>query len=351
VRIALIVLAGVVALVGLVLGLVLGVGHRSSSSAPATVRTVVARAPAPAPAAGGNAFALQAQFVRVVKQVAPSVVQIESGGSLGSGVVFDRAGHVVTNAHVIGGATRFTVTLASGKRYSGRLVGSFAEDDLAVIDVDAPGLKPLEFARSSQLEVGDIVLAVGNPLGLRSSVTQGIVSAVGRNVTEPGGATLPGAIQTSAPINPGNSGGALVDLRGRLVGVPTLAATDPQLGAATGIGFAIPSDTVRDIAGQLIRSGRVVRSHRAFLGIQIGSTFGGTGVYVGDVTPGGPADKAGLRSGDVITSVDDQPTPSAAELAQALAGLRPGSVAKLEILRPDGSQKTVRVTLGEYPGG
>jgi S1-C subfamily serine protease len=349
VRIVLIVLGVAAAAAALAVGIVLAVGGGSSSSSPqvVTVRTVVAQ---PAPAAGG-ARSLQHQFVAVVKAVAPSVVQIESGGDLGSGVVLDRAGHIVTNAHVVGASTRLTVTLASGKRYTGRLVGAFAADDLAVVDIDAPGLKPLAFAPSSELEVGDIVLAVGNPLGLRSSVTQGIVSAVGRNVTEPGGATIPNAIQTSAPINPGNSGGALVDLDGRLVGVPTIAATDPQLGPATGIGFAIPSDTVRDIADQLLRSGRVVNSHRAYLGIQVGDTFGGGGVYVGEVSPGGPAAKAGIQSGDVITSVAGQATSSAADLAQVLAGLRPGRSVAVLLLRPDGSRTTVRVTLGQYPGG
>lgn len=319
----------------------------------ATTVTVARTTTVPAPSAAGaqSARSLEAQYVAVVKKVAPSVVQVESGGSLGSGVVFDRVGHIVTNAHVVGASSNLRVTLANGKSYRARLVGEFPADDIAVVEIDAAGLTPLPFAPSSKLEVGDIVLAVGNPLGFRSSVTDGIVSAVGRTVSEPNGATIANAIQTSAPINPGNSGGALVDLSGRLVGVPTLGVTDQALGrTAAGIGFAIPSDRVRDIATQLVRHGRVVDSHRAYLGIQIGDTFGGGGVYVGEVKGGGPADKAGIEAGDIIASVNGKPTPSASDLAGVLAGLRPGRRVEVELLRPDGSTKTVRVTLGEYPG-
>ncbi len=196
---------------------------------------------------------LQQEYEGVVNAVEPSVVQIQTSEGLGSGIVFDSKGDIVTNNHVVGTAKTFKVTLASGKQVSGTLVGTFAPDDLAVIHVDAPGLKAARFADSSKLQVGQIALAVGNPLGFRSSVTDGIVSALGRTVSEPGGATLPNVIQTSAAINPGNSGGALVDLDGAVIGIPTLGVSDPQMGgAASGIGFAIPSSTVSDIAGQLV---------------------------------------------------------------------------------------------------
>ena len=146
-------------------------------------------------------------------------------------------------------------------------------------------------------------MAIGNPLGLSSSVTEGIVSGLNRQESEGNGVMLQNAIQTSAAINPGNSGGALVDIHGRVIGIPTLAASDPQLGgAAAGIGFAIPSSTVKDIAGQIVKNGKVVNSNRAYLGIQIGDT--GNGVYVGTVTAGGPSAKAGLVAGDVITAVN-----------------------------------------------
>jgi S1-C subfamily serine protease len=197
---------------------------------------------------------LEQQFVQVVRSVSPKVVQIERQGALGSGVVFDGQGDVVTNAHVVEGAQRFVVTLAGGERHTARLVGADRTHDIAVVRLDGKRPKPAAFGTSPALEVGDIVLAIGNPLGLRSSVTQGIVSSLGRTVSEGNGVTLSTIIQTSAAINPGNSGGALVDLSGRVVGIPTLAAIDPEMGdaQASGIGFAIPSATVTQVAGRLI---------------------------------------------------------------------------------------------------
>ena len=199
---------------------------------------------------------LQQELVSVVKAVSPSVVQIETAQDLGSGVVFDARGDIVTNAHVVGNAKRFVVTLASGDSHPATAIGRDVANDLAVIRIAGAQPRPATFADSSQVEVGDIVLALGNPLGLRSSVTEGIVSAVRRSVPEGNGITLSSAIQTSAAINPGNSGGALVDLSGRVIGIPTLAALDPQMGTseAPGIGFAIDSDTVRRVAGALAQS-------------------------------------------------------------------------------------------------
>ena len=191
------------------------------------------------------------------------------------------------------------------------LTASYPPDDLAVIQVTGAGhLVPARFADSSQLQAGDIVLAMGNPLGLASSVTDGIVSAVGRTVPEPPeggkpGATLPDVIQTSAAINPGNSGVPLADLADQVVGIPTMAATDQQLGgAAPGIGFAIPSNIVTDIAGQIIKTGHVTNSHRAALGVNVQTVTGPDGQPAGAgiaaVTPGGPAAKVGLQPADVM---------------------------------------------------
>jgi putative serine protease PepD len=305
----------------------------------------------PAADVSPSALALQQQFVQVVKQVGPSVVLIQTSQGLGSGIVFDANGNVVTNAHVVEGASSFQVTLADGKQYPARLVGSFAADDLAVLHIDAGGLHPAGFADSARLEVGDVALAIGNPLGLQSSVTEGIVSALGRTVNEDNGVALPNVIQTSAPINPGNSGGALVDLQGQVIGIPTLAATDPQLGggAAAGIGFAIPSDTVRDIVGQLISQGKVTNSRRAYLGVEVAATTSG-GLLITKVQPGGPAAKAGLRAGELVTTVDGTATPDPATLADVLAGLRPGQTVRVEIARPDGPSRTARVALGQSPG-
>jgi putative serine protease PepD len=293
---------------------------------------------------------LQGAIVDVVQSVSPSVVQIEDQTGLGSGIVFDRAGHIVTNNHVVTGAKSFTVTTSSGKRYKATLVGSFPPDDIAVIKISHIGLKPARFADSSKLRVGDLAIAIGNPLGLRSSVTEGIVSAFRQAVQEDSSVTLPSMIQTSAPINPGNSGGALADIQGRVIGIPTLAAVDPELGTtAPGIGFAIPSNLVKDIASQIVAHGKVVNSHRAYLGIRVGET-NGSGVYVGAVTAHGPAATAGLHIGDVIVSVAGKRTPTTGVLSKVLAALKPGRKVPVVVKRQSGAKTTLHVTLGMYPG-
>jgi S1-C subfamily serine protease len=236
--------------------LVAACGTGTTASGAPAAGTTAAPAARPSPAIAG---ALQNDFINVISSVSPSVVVIETASGLGSGIVFDTSGDIVTNDHVVAGSTKFTVTLADGQRLAGTLVGTYPAGDLAVIHVTDTSLKPATFGDSSKLVVGDIVLAVGNPLGLQNSVTQGIVSALGRNVPESNTVTLPNVIQTSAEINPGNSGGALIDLAGEVVGIPTLAALDPQLGnsAAAGIGFAIPSNDVVAVARQLIANGHV----------------------------------------------------------------------------------------------
>ena len=198
----------------------------------------------------------QQQFVQVVQAVSPQVVQIQGSRGLGSGVVFDNRGDVVTNAHVVAGEKQLVVTLSGGADHPAAIVGTDPAHDLAVVRISGAKPAPATFASSATPQVGDLVLAIGNPLGLRSSVTQGIVSSLNRSVSEGNGVTLSNAIQTSAAINPGNSGGALVDLSGTVIGIPTLAALDPQLGGgpAAGIGFAIPSSTVRQVATRLIGS-------------------------------------------------------------------------------------------------
>ncbi len=329
----------------------------------AAVQTT-SRSPAPVPA---NAPALEQAYISVVAKVLPSVVQINTDGGLGSGIVFDTKGNIVTNAHVVGHATKFQVRLAdSPKTIPATLVGAYPPEDLAVIKLDQSpsSLHPAHFGDSTKLQVGEIVMAMGNPLGLTGSVTNGIVSATGRTVTEPGGegpgATLPDVIQTSAAINPGNSGGALVDLAGNVIGIPTLGALEPQAdggggSAAPGIGFAIPSNLVTDIAGQLIaHGGHVVNTHRAELGVRVVTVVssGGqpSGMGVVRVNPGGPAAAAGIQVGEVITAVNDTPVPRASELAQALANLDPGQSVRVSLTNPQGSPRTVMVTLGQLAG-
>jgi S1-C subfamily serine protease len=336
-------LAGAAVAGGVVAAVSLG-GGSSSKGAPTTSHK---RLKPPA-----AALAFQNAITAVVHELSPSVVQIQTSSGLGSGVVFDSDGDIVTNNHVVGGDPgSFTVT-AGAHSYGATLVGRFAPDDLAVVHVSDAHLTPAAFADSSTLEVGDIAIAIGNPLGLRSSVTDGIVSAFRQGVSEGNGVALPLMIQTSAAINPGNSGGALADLQGRVIGIPTLAATDPELGgtAAPGIGFAIPSNLVKDIATQIIRFGHVTNSHRAYLGIQIGDT-NGLGVYVQNVTRGGPAAKAGLRPGDVIRSVNGSETPTVDDFTSVVAELKPGTTVTLAIDTQHGDHKTVHVKLGEFPGG
>jgi len=309
----------------------------------------------------GSPSQLQNQYVNTVDRVLQSVVQISTSNSTGSGVVYDSHGDVVTNAHVVGNATTVTVREPVGTRQmNATVVGTFPPDDLAVIRVqgNSGSLKPAAFANSESVRVGQIVLAMGNPLGLIDSVTQGIVSATGRTVGEGAGsnALITAAIQTSAAINPGNSGGALVNLNDQVVGIPTLAARLPdEGGAAPGIGFAIPSDTVMNIAGQLIKSGRVTKSDRASLGItaeDAANSSGETnGVGVVSVASGGAAANAGLKAGDVIVGVNQTRITSLEDLQTVLAQYPPGTRVTIHYVR-DGADKThtATATLGSLTG-
>jgi S1-C subfamily serine protease len=310
---------------------------------------------ATAPPAGGHAVA---SYAAAVRAVLPSVVLIRTADGLGSGVVLDRAGNIVTNAHVAGQATALQVQRAGDHAARpAHLVGTYPQGDLAVIRAEDPaGLTPATFGDSSKAQAGDVVLAVGNPLGLAGSVTEGIIiSATGRAVIEPTtasttAAALPDAIQTSAPINPGNSGGALMTATGHVIGIPTLAAVSPRDGGqAQGIGFAIPSNLARDIAGQIIKSGHVTNSHRAALGARVTAVTSVDGTTraaaIVAVTPGGAAERAGLRAGDVISKLGPAPTPDAGALLSALAAADPGQRVELTITR-SGQAHTVPVTLG-----
>ncbi|GGU78651.1 protease [Streptomyces filipinensis] len=303
---------------------------------------------------------LQAQYQKVIREVLPSVVQIQASHGLGSGVVYDDKGHIVTNAHVVQSEKTFKVTTANSEEpLTARLVYSYPEQDLAVIKLDKvpAGLKAAVLGDSETVEVGQIVLAMGSPLGLSSSVTQGIVSATGRTVSEGSagggtGATIANMVQTSAAINPGNSGGALVNLAGQVIGIPTLAAADPDLGgsAAPGIGFAIPASMVRTVAGQIVEKGKVVDSGRAALGITartvVDDRYQPAGVAVVTVASGGAADRAGLRPGDIITALGKAPITTITSLSEALAADKPGQRTTVTFQR-DGAERTAKVTLGE----
>ena len=313
----------------------------AGSSTPSLTTTSTTAAP-------GAVF--QQAFVSAVDNVRSSVVEIATSNALGSGIVFDTQGDIVTNNHVVSGASQFQVTFSDGQTVAATLVGVYPSDDLAVIKAArTTGLAPATFADSSQLNIGDITLAVGNPLGLASSVTQGIVSYNGRTVPEGNGVVLLDTIQTSAAINPGNSGGALVDLSGQVIGIPTLAATDPQLGggAAPGIGFAIPSNTVKLIATQLIAQGTVT-TPQVSLGITGASATNAQaqpgGVVVRTVQPGGPAANGGIRQGDVIVAINGTPTSTLSAVHEVLDGLKPGDNPSVTFVR-GGARQTVHVTV------
>lgn len=302
---------------------------------------------------------------QVISQARPSVVQINvqvgQAKSIGSGEILDQQGNIVTNNHVISNGHDFQVELFDGTTLPAKLVGADASDDLAVIKINPPKhLTPIALGDSSQLQVGDAVLAIGNPLGITQTVTSGIVSALGRTVPEgqdQGGATIINAVQTDAAINPGNSGGALVDMQGKLVGIPAVVPLDPEFKVpASGVGFAIPVNRVKFIAPQLIQHGKVVHSGRAAIGATVATVDAQVAAQAGlsvdhgalivSVTPGGPADQAGLRTDDVITQVNNAAIANATDLTDELLHQDPGSTANVTIMRGS-KQMQVKVKLGE----
>ncbi len=310
----------------------------------------------------------QAVREAVIAKVRPAVVEVnvttQQGGAIGSGVIIDGRGYIVTNNHVVSGAQSMNVTLYDGTNLPAQLVGVDPADDLAVIKITPPskGLTVATIGDSSKLKVGQDVMAIGNPLGITQTVTHGIVSALGRSVSEgQGGAIIPNAIQTDAAINPGNSGGALVDMQGNLIGIPTLTAIDPEFNTpASGVGFAIPSNRVATIVPQIISSGSVTHTGRAALGVHVADVDANLaaqdnlsvnhGAYVADTVANGAAASAGIKAGDVIVQIDNTPVTDTQSLGEALASHNPGDTVAVHIYR--GSQQmTINVKLGELQAG
>jgi S1-C subfamily serine protease len=316
-----------------------------------------------------NSNNIQAVQEAVIAKVRPAVVEVNvtdvnGNSAIGSGVIIDGRGYIVTNNHVVQGAQSVDVVLFDGTHLSGQITGTDPADDLAVIKVTPPknGLTTLKLANSSQLQVGQDVLVIGNPLGITQTVTNGIISALGRSVSEgQGGATIPDAIQTDAPINPGNSGGAMVDLQGNLVGIPTLSAIDPEFNTpANGVGFAIPSNRVAFIVPQIIQTGRVEHTGRAVLGVEVADVDQSVaaqdnlsvdhGALIVSLVQGGPAASAGLQPGDVIVQINNTPITDTQSLGDALTAYNPGQTVAVHIYR--GSQQLIiNVTLGELQAG
>jgi putative serine protease PepD len=266
----------------------------------------------------------------------------------GSGFVIDRSGHIVTNDHVVEDADQYTVRFGeNGDPIPAKLVGKDPSTDLAVLKIDPSdvkdGPKPLALATSSSLRPGDAAIAIGSPFGLSGTVTTGIVSALGREIEAPNGFSIPGAVQTDAAINPGNSGGPLLDSAGRVIGVNSQIAS--QSGSNSGVGFAVPSDTVKDVVPKLIADGKI---ERAYLGVSSAEDPDNPGATVGTVNPGAPAADAGIRTGDVITKFDGATIRNPSELSLNVLKKAPGDKVELTIKR-GGDTKTVTVTLDNRP--
>jgi serine protease Do len=380
----------VLAGLSLVVGVVIGIGAAAELG-----RMTTARAVEPHPASGRvetSSLPADHVFVDISKRVTPAVVNISTtrkikGGaegspptpffndpffrrffgdqpftppevpkeqmekSLGSGVIVDPNGYIVTNNHVISGADEIKVVLADRREFKGKVVGSDPKSDIAVVKIDAKNLPTVPWGDSSRLQVGEYVLAVGNPFGLNQTVTMGIVSAVGRaNV---GIADYEDFIQTDAAINPGNSGGALVNVRGELIGINTAIFT--RSGGYMGIGFAVPSSMAKSVMESLIKTGKVVRG---WFGItiqeltpELAKEFGlaePKGVLVGDVLPKSPAERAGIKRGDVILKLNGEDIENTGKLRNLVAETQVGSKVKVDLFR-DKQEKEIEVTIGEQP--
>jgi 2-alkenal reductase len=330
------------------------------------VRGLFLTAEAPrAVTARGELSELEQQTVRIFEQTAPSVAYIftESAGrgpfgigdarrGAGSGFIWDAAGHVVTNNHVVEGAARVAVRLDNGEAIRAEVIGTAPDYDLAVLRLDETRVayQPIPIGASAELKVGQSVFAIGNPFGLSRTLTTGVVSALDRRLPTAGGREISGVIQTDAAINPGNSGGPLLDSAGRLIGVTTAIISGS--GSSAGIGFAVPVDVVNRVVPELIRVGRVPRPGIGILALdeEAAARLGVTGVVVAEVRRGTPADRAGLqgvdaaarRLGDVIVEVEGRPVKSVAELAEALARVGVGRRATL-IVERDGRRREVEV--------
>jgi S1-C subfamily serine protease len=378
----------VVAVVGLV---AIGTGLVDSGGSTSTTTTTIAPASSPETALASNDSGKALTVNQIYTEDAPGVVfitaeqkpqtspvnpfgQSQGGTATGSGFVIDNDGHILTNNHVVANSDNITVRVGGedGQTFNADVVGTDPSTDIAVLKVDSGGdqLKPLELGSSSSVKVGDPVVAIGNPFGLDRTATAGIVSAVQRQIDAPNGFTITNAIQTDAPINPGNSGGPLLDSEGRVIGINSQIESGGQSEGNVGIGFAVPIDTAREVAQQLIDNGQV---QHAFMGISGGDLTPELahvlnlgvdhGALVESVVPDSPADKAGVQAGDaqvsiggqqiraggdVITQVDGQEVTGMDDVIAAVDSKKPGDDLQLTLLR-DGDTRNVTVTLTDRP--
>ncbi|MCA1832949.1 MAG: trypsin-like peptidase domain-containing protein [Actinobacteria bacterium] len=292
----------------------------------------------------------------VAQKVIPSIVRIDVTGpsspfgaassGTGSGVIFTSDGYIMTNNHVVDGEQSISVTLSTGEKLAAKLVGTASPaDDIAVVKVDKTGLPAATLGSTGDLSVGDMAVAIGSPFGLQGTVTAGVISALHRNIDLGQGEHLTDAIQTDAPINPGNSGGVLADARGEVVGINTAILGGGN--GNVGVGFAIPIDIARRDAEQIIATGH---AERPFLGISGENIPSGGGALIQEVVAGGPASKAGLRAGDIVTRINSTKITSMDDLIAALSTHRPGDAVRITYAR-GGSSHTATATLSARATG
>ncbi|MGN6870894.1 MAG: S1C family serine protease [Solirubrobacteraceae bacterium] len=352
------------------------VANGSTTTHSVTTTTVVQPAGSPAlPTSFANG---KAQTInQIYKSVDSGVVDIKTSSSQntggifgfgqrqqtegeGSGVVFDKKGDILTDQHVVSGANKVIVTFSDGSTAPATIIGSDTGADLAVIrvqNVPASKLHPLPFGDSGAVQVGDSVIAIGSPFGEANTVTAGIISAVGRTITAPNQFTIPNAIQTDAPINPGNSGGPLINAAGQVIGlndqIETNNTNGQGEGSSSGIGFATPSNSAVRFAKEIIATGQ---AHNAYVGVSLDPTVtGGAGIARSPssngqppIAPGGPAAKAGLQAGDVVTAVNGTHVASVNQFVASIANYAPGTTVTLTVDR-GGSSKSIKLTLGSQP--
>src|SRR5271168_4485734 len=375
-------------LLALVVGLVLGAA--GISIAHTTANSLAKNPPATLKLADVNEGPSKTSYAPVVKTVLPSVVNISSSKivhsreesaeqmpmdpffrqffgegeghfnipkdrkekALGSGIIVSPEGYILTNNHVVDGATDVRVTLSDKREFQARIVGTDPKTDVAILKIDAEKLSPITIGDSSKVEVGDVALAIGDPFGVGQTVTKGIISATGRGNL--GIEAYEDFLQTDAPINPGNSGGALVNDRGELVGINTAIITHGS-GGSEGIGFAVPVNLARNVMDQILKNGKVTRAYLGILPQDVTPTmakaFGekqSEGIVVGDVTPNSPASEAGIKTGDIILEVNGKPVTDSNQLRISISMMQPGTELKLKTLR-NGTERDATVKLAEMP--
>jgi putative serine protease PepD len=308
------------------------------------------------PSAGESVSQTESTAAAIYMRAKDAVVEVHSttggqsdpfgnqgqGTATGSGFVIDKQGHIVTNEHVVDGATKVTVQFSDQSEADATIVGTDASTDIAVLKVDRPASKltPLSFASTSSLEVGNPVVAIGSPFGLEGTLTTGVISGLGREIKAPNGFTIENAVQTDAALNHGNSGGPVLDMNGRVIGVAAQIESDS--GGNVGIGYAVPADTAQRVARELIQDGNV---EHAYLGVSLPDSGAAT---IEEVSPDTPADAAGLQAGDQVTAVDGKTIDSGDALRDAIDAKKPGDKITLTIKR-NGNERTVQVTLGQRP--